>query len=151
MVVAWCKFAAAAICLCIGLVFMVLAVFGVNRFRKALNRMHAAALGDTLGILFIFLGLMIIRGFSLDSLKLFLVILFFWIASPVSGHMISRLEAMTDEDLGEILVLNQEKPAGENQIEPAGENPTEHRAEGRKEHNGNKKKKGSARKGEKRK
>lgn len=106
MVMAWCRFAAAALCLGTGLAFMVLAVFGVNRFRKALNRMHAAALGDTLGILFIFLGLMIIRGFSLDSLKLLLVILFFWIASPVSGHMISRLEAMTNEHLGEILVID---------------------------------------------
>lgn len=109
MVMAWCKFGAAAICLFTGLVFMVLAVFGVNRFHKALNRMHAAAMGDTLGILFIFLGLMIIRGFSLDSLKLFLVILFFWMASPVSGHMISRLEAMTDEDLGEILIIDGEE------------------------------------------
>ena len=100
------KFAAAALCLCMGLIFMVLAVFGVNRFHQALNRMHAAAMGDTLGILFIFAGLMIIRGFSLDSLKLFLVILFFWMASPVSGHMISRLEAMTDEHLGEIQIID---------------------------------------------
>ena len=46
----------------------------------------------------------------------FLVILFFWVASPVSGHMISRLEAMTDNDLGEMLILHcpeEEKPAGE--------------------------------------
>lgn len=106
MFFAWCKFIAVAFCLCLGLVFMVLAVFGVNRFHKALNRMHAAAMGDTLGILFIFAGLMIIRGFSLDSLKLFLVILFFWMASPVSGHMISRLEAMTDEHLGEIQIID---------------------------------------------
>ena len=81
MFFAWCKFAAASLCLCMGLIFMVLAVFGVNRFHQALNRMHAAAMGDTLGILFIFAGLMIIRGFSLDSLKLFLVILFFWMAA----------------------------------------------------------------------
>ncbi len=106
MFFAWCKFAAASLCLCMGLIFMVLAVFGVNRFHQALNRMHAAAMGDTLGILFIFAGLMIIRGFSLDSLKLFLVILFFWMASPVSGHMISRLEAMTDEHLGEIQIID---------------------------------------------
>ena len=39
-------------------------------------------------------------------LKLFLVILFFWMASPVSGHMISRLEAMTDEHLGEIQIID---------------------------------------------
>ena len=91
----WIQWILAAGCLLIGLIFMITAVFGVNRFKKALNRMHAAALGDTLGILFVILGLILIRGFSVDSLKLFLVILFFWIASPVSGHMLSRLEVMT--------------------------------------------------------
>lgn len=101
----WIRFVISAGCMLLGVVFMVSAVFGVNRFHHALNRMHAAALGDTLGILFVFLSLIIMRGFSMDSLKLFMVILFFWIASPVSGHMISRLEAMTDERLGEITVL----------------------------------------------
>ena len=105
----WIRFALSAACLVTGLVFMILAVFGVNRFHRALNRMHAAAMGDTLGILFVFAGLILIRGFFLDSLKLFLVILFFWTAGPVSGHMISRLEAMTDENLGEILVIRKGK------------------------------------------
>lgn len=105
----WIRFALSAACLVTGLVFMILAVFGVNRFHRALNRMHAAAMGDTLGILFVLAGLILIRGFSMDSLKLFLVILFFWTAGPVSGHMISRLEAMTDENLGEILVIRKGK------------------------------------------
>lgn len=89
----------------VGVAFMVAAVFGVNRFNRALNRMHAAALGDTLGLLFVILGTIIMRGLSMDSLKLAMVIIFFWIASPVCSHMISRLEAMTDESLGEITVL----------------------------------------------
>ena len=109
MTLQWIRFALSAACLVTGLVFMMLAVFGVNRFHRALNRMHAAAMGDTLGILFVFAGLILIRGFSMDSFKLLLVILFFWTAGPVSGHMISRLEAMTDEDLGEILVIRKEK------------------------------------------
>lgn len=109
MALEWIRFVISAGCLLTGLVFMVLAVFGVNRFHRALNRMHAAAMGDTLGILFVFVGLMLMRGFSMDSLKLFLVILLFWLAGPVSGHMISRLEAMTDENLGEIFILHKEK------------------------------------------
>lgn len=106
MILEWIRFVLAAGCLLLGLVFMILSVFGVNRLRYALNRMHAAAMGDTLGILFVILGLMILRGFSMDSLKLLLVILFFWMASPVSGHMISRLEAMTNKELGEIHVIH---------------------------------------------
>ena len=89
----------------VGVAFMVAAVFGVNRFNHALNRMHAAALGDTLGLLFVILGTILMRGISMDSLKLAMVIIFFWIASPVCSHMISRLEAMPEESLGEITVL----------------------------------------------
>ena len=85
---------------------MGVAVFGVNRFDRALNRMHAAAMGDTLGILFVIVGLMVIRGFSMDSLKLLLLILFFWVASPVSGHMISRLEVTTNENLTDLPVID---------------------------------------------
>lgn len=111
MVWQWCRFTAATVCFVIGIVFMILAVFGVNRFRHALNRMHAAAMGDTLGILFVFLGLILMRGFTFDSLKLFMVILFFWMASPVSSHMISRLEAMTDENLGELQIIGKKPEA----------------------------------------
>ena len=110
MTAEWIRFGAAAGLLILGLVFEVMAVFGVNRFQKALNRMHAAAMGDTLGILFVIMGLMVMRGWSMDSLKLFLVIGFFWIASPVSGHMISRLEMMTYDNLGEMtLILKRKK------------------------------------------
>ena len=109
MILQWIQFIVAAIFIITGVITLILATFGVNRFDRALNRMHAAAMGDTLGILFVFAGLILIRGFSMDSFKLLLVILFFWTAGPVSGHMISRLDAMTDEDLGEILVIRKEK------------------------------------------
>ena len=109
MVLEWIRFLAGAVCMAAGLVFYIIQFIGVFRFKYVLNRMHAAAMGDTLGILFVFAGLILIRGFSMASFKLLLVILFFWTAGPVSGHMISRLEAMTDEDLGEILVIRKEK------------------------------------------
>ena len=105
MILQWIQFIVAAIFIITGVITLILATFGVNRFDRALNRMHAAAMGDTLGILFVFAGLIVMKGFSMDSLKLFLVILFFWSAGPVSGHMISRLEAMTDEELGKILII----------------------------------------------
>ena len=105
----WIRFGVSAAFLFAGLFMFVAAAIGVNRFRRALNRIHAAALGDTLGILFMILGLVIWKGFSFDSLKLLLVVFFFWLASPVAGHMISRLEVTTDEDLGEIEIYRQEE------------------------------------------
>jgi multicomponent Na+:H+ antiporter subunit G len=117
MNIGWFRIILASVCLLIGLFFMLLAVFGVNRFHRALNRMHAAAMGDTMGILFVMLGLVILRGFSMDSLKLLLVIGFFWIASPVSSHMLARLEAMTDEDLGELEIIHvEDKEEQEEQV-----------------------------------
>jgi multicomponent Na+:H+ antiporter subunit G len=61
------------------------------------------------------LGLVILRGISMDSLKLLLVVGFFWIASPVSSHMLARLEAMTDEDLGELEIIHIEDTHAEDE------------------------------------
>lgn len=99
--------------LCIVLLFSGVFVFisaavGVNRFKKPLNRLHAAALGDTLGLLLVILSLVVWKGWSFLSLKLVLVLVFFWLASPVSGHIIAQMEATTNEDLGEIELQHEE-------------------------------------------
>ena len=93
------------------IIMILLVVFGLGVGSRAqaqmlnLNYQMSLPLGDQHD----FISKMSFRGFSMDSLKLFLVILFFWTAGPVSGHMISRLEAMTDENLGEILVIRKGK------------------------------------------
>jgi len=78
------------------------AAVGVNRYKKPLNRLHFAALGDTLGLFLVLLSLVVWRGWSFVSLKLALVLIFFWLASPVCSHMIAQMEATTNEDLGDI-------------------------------------------------
>ena len=45
------------------------------------------------------LGLIIFSGFNFTSLKMLLVVVFLWFASPVSSHLIAKLEVVTDEDL----------------------------------------------------
>lgn len=100
------KLIAAIACLLTGMVFFFISIFGVNRFSHALNRIHPAAVGDTLGMLFVMASLIIWQGFTFVSFKLLMVLLFFWISGPVSSHMIARLEAETDEDLGNIEVLH---------------------------------------------
>ena len=93
------RFILCALLIGIGLVFEICAVIGVFRFHYVLNRMHAAALGDTMGILMIMLGLAVANGVNLLSLKLLLIIFLFWTASPVASHLIGRLELTTNEDL----------------------------------------------------
>lgn len=101
IVLEWVRFLAAAFFILCGAATLVVSVFGIFKFRFVLNRMHTAALGDTLGIFMVLAGLMIIGGFSFASLKVLLVISFLWLAGPVSSHLIARLELSTDEHLNE--------------------------------------------------
>ena len=91
MISEWIRFILGVGLLVVGAVAFVLEVLGVFRFQYVLNRMHAAAMGDTLGIGASLAGLMILFGFRFVTLKLALVIIFLWCASPVSSHLISRL------------------------------------------------------------
>ena len=51
------RFVLCALLMLLGLIFEISAVIGVFRFRYVLNRMHAAAMGDTMGIFLMLLGL----------------------------------------------------------------------------------------------
>ena len=92
-----------------GLFCLLSAVVGVNKFRYALNRIHAAALIDTVGILLMLLGVIVATGFTVASAKMLVVIAFLWLTSPVSGHLIGRLEVTINDELAQDAeVLDQE-------------------------------------------
>ena len=95
------RFAAGVGLLLVGLGIFMLQIFGVFKFKYVLNRMHAAAMGDTLGIGVSLTGLIFLSGFNVTSVKMALIIVFLWLASPVSSHLISRLEVVTNEHLAE--------------------------------------------------
>lgn len=97
----WVRFFVGAGMLLVGLLIFLLQILGVFKFKYVLNRMHAAAMGDTLGISFSLTGLMVLSGLNVTSVKMALIIVFLWLASPVSSHLISRLEVVTNEHLEE--------------------------------------------------
>ena len=105
----WIRFAAGLGLLLVGLGIFLLEIFGVYKFQYVLNRMHAAAMGDTLGLGASLLGLILLSGFNITSVKMGLVLIFLWLASPVSSHLISRLEVVTNEHLAENCELPEAK------------------------------------------
>lgn len=116
MVWEWTRFILGLGFLLFGVMIFVVEIFGVFKFKYVLNRMQAAATGDTLGIGVSLLGLMILSGFQFVTLKLGLIIVFLWCASPVSTHLISRLEYTTNEKLSdycEFLPESKEKKSEE--------------------------------------
>ena len=105
----WVRFAAGVGLLLLGLVIFMLQIFGVFKFKYVLNRMHAAAMGDTLGISVSMTGLILLSGLNVTSVKMALIVVFLWLASPVSSHLISRLEVVTNEHLAEHCELPEDK------------------------------------------
>ena len=97
----WLRFILTAVLLVSGIGVLCISMFGVYRFKFVLNRMHAAAMGDTLGIGVSMTGLILLSGLNYTSLKMALIIVFLWLASPVSSHLISRLEVVTNKHLAE--------------------------------------------------
>ncbi len=95
----WLRLIAGSVFLLIGLVIFFTEIFGVFHFRYVLNRMHATAMGDTLGISSCMIGLMIFSGWNYTTLKLLLIVVFLWLASPVSSHVLARLEVATNDNL----------------------------------------------------
>ena len=91
----WLRLVAGSVFLLIGLVIFFTEIFGVFHFRYVLNRMHATAMGDTLGISSCMIGLMIFSGWNYTTLKLLLIVVFLWLASPVSSHVLGRLDRLS--------------------------------------------------------
>ena len=89
----------------LGLCCLVTGVVGVFRFKYALNRIHSAALLDTVGILLMLLGVICATGFTMTSGKILVVIAFLWMTSPVAGHLIGRMEITINDDLDKAMAV----------------------------------------------
>ena len=81
-----------------GLLVFISGVIGIFRIKYALNRLHSAAMLDSLGLLLITAGLIVIYGISYESVKLLLILGLFWIASPVCSHLLAALEVSTNPE-----------------------------------------------------
>lgn len=73
-----------------GAFFFMVSTVGLIRMPDAFCRMHATTKSDTLGAGLILLALAIHHGFSIVSVKLFLVIAFVWLTNPTAAHIIAK-------------------------------------------------------------
>lgn len=97
----WLRFCVVALFLVASLGMAVISVAGVFKFKFILNRMHVAAIIDSFALLLAMVGIAVAYGISFATVKVILILLLIWIASPVSGHLIARLEVTTDKHLSE--------------------------------------------------
>ena len=99
----------AIICFVIGFICISISIFGVFRFHYVLNRMQSAAIIDTLGLLFLLLGLILISWDMGGFPKLALILAFQWVGSPIASHMVGRMEVRTDRSLSEHMEIKDER------------------------------------------
>jgi len=76
--------------LALGTLILVLAGVGVARFPDFYSRLHAAGKGDTLGLALVLVGLMLLAGLTLVSLKLAFIVFFVFIFNPTATHALAR-------------------------------------------------------------
>jgi multicomponent Na+:H+ antiporter subunit G len=70
--------------------FCIVGGLGLLRLPDVYARMHAAGITDTLGAGLILAGLMLQGGFSLVSVKLFLILVFLLFTSPTATYALAN-------------------------------------------------------------
>ena len=74
----------------LGIFFMLIGSIGILRLPDFFSRTHAMSKSDTLGILFVVLGLIIYDGTLVNSLKLLLIMIFIALANPIGAHALAH-------------------------------------------------------------
>lgn len=95
------RFILTAVFMAAGVFVIISSIVGVFRFKFALNRIHSAAMTDTLGFGLIIVGLMISATTVAAVLKLLVLLIFMWLTNPVAAHMLAKLEIVTDKEIEE--------------------------------------------------
>jgi multicomponent Na+:H+ antiporter subunit G len=73
-----------------GSFFIIVGAIGLVRLPDMFARMHGAGVTDTLGAGLFIAGLMIQGGFTLITVKLFMILVFFFFASPTSSYALAN-------------------------------------------------------------
>ncbi len=103
----------------LGIVFMAVGSIGVIRLPDFYSRTHAASKTDTLGILLVIVGLMVLEGFTINMGKLLFVLIFVALANPIGSHALAR--AAMDSGLKPLLFKKGELDGSTTQ--PSNANP----------------------------
>ncbi len=94
------------VCLLAGGAFAIVSGIGLIRLPDLYSRMHASGIADTLAAGLILAGLMLQSGWSLNLVKLTLILVFILFTSPTATHALAKaalhggLKPLTGKDPG---------------------------------------------------
>jgi len=90
----------ASLFLALALFVFLTEVIGFFRFKYILDRIHAAGLGDTLGIMSVAIAVAILWGIPNACLKLLLIVGFMMLTGPVLTHLLANIEVRSHRNAG---------------------------------------------------
>lgn len=71
-----------------------LGTLGLFKFPDAYTRMHGVGIGDTLGVGFMGIGLLLLSPNWMLRIKLIVILVLFWIINPTMTHLIAKAAVM---------------------------------------------------------
>ena len=77
-----------------GSVFVLIGGIGLLRLPDFYTRIHAAGITDTMGAWLILIGLMFSAGWTLVTMKLFMLLFFLAATSPLASHALAKAAFM---------------------------------------------------------
>lgn len=80
----------AKIFLVVGAFFSLVGSIGIIRMPDVYNRIHSETIVVVGGTVLLMIGVIILKGFSLFSLKALLIAIFLFVTNPVSSHALAR-------------------------------------------------------------
>lgn len=75
--------------LIISWVLIVVGLFGINKFESLYAKLLTSSKIDTAAVMLILVALIMKSGISKNSLKLFIILIFLLLTSPISNHLIA--------------------------------------------------------------
>ena len=91
-----------------GVIAGAVSILGVFRFRFVMNRMHCAAILDTIAMAGILGGLMLAKASMAFTPKLLAALVVLWVGSPIASHLVAKMEIATDETAAEHIKLEED-------------------------------------------
>lgn len=80
----------ALVVLTAGSFFLLVGSIGLVRFPDFYTRCHATGKSDTLGVMLVILGFILIEGLTLNSAKLLIILAFVGLTNPTATHALAR-------------------------------------------------------------
>lgn len=83
----------------LGICLVITSSIGVIRFPDFYTRLHAAGIIDSSGAMLLLIGFALQNGFSINTIKIVLLVFIIWIANSTSSYILARTHYKSKKEI----------------------------------------------------